>query len=192
MDKDSPYAKYNIRQINTYICQNRAEDTPKMLKHANNMAAQQIVAFSLFSCLHPNYNHFAYKLALEVADTLNNSKQKDVKSLRCAAYDPVDHHVADEDIKWIQYHLFDTMGSNSYDWFPTALCNWFSPDYNDANSFSEVAQREFGFPSGMTELEYHAFVQQHEFQGSEFNFYYIGEVSEMRRKAKIKAGPDNL
>ena len=83
------------------------------------------------------------------------------------------------------------MGSNSYEWFPTALCNWFSPDYNDANSFSKVAQQEFGFPSGMTELEYQAFIQQHELLDSEFNFYNIGEVSEMRRKAKAEAGLDD-
>ena len=44
----------------------------------------------------------------------------------------------------------------------------------------------------MTEQEYDALVSQHKCLDLEFNIYNIGEVSEMRRKAKAEAGPDNL
>ena len=127
-DGKSPFEKFNVRQINTYIRQNREEDMPKVLAHAEHLSAQQIVGFSPLAVTHPDYDHFAYKMALEVADQLSNStyakqkktsyivEQKSPDWLKRNHYDPVDHHVSDEDIKWMQYHLFDTMGSNAYDW----------------------------------------------------------------------------
>ena len=64
--------------------------------------------------------------------------------------------------------------------------------FNDANSFSEVAQQEFGFPSGMSKEDFDTFVRDNELLDSEFKIYDIGEVSEMCRKAKAEAGPDNM
>ena len=78
------------------------------------------------------------------------------------------------DIKWIQYHLFDTMGSNAWEWAPEYVCNWFSPNYNDGNSFSETAkEEEFGFPETMTKEDFDTYVCNNEMCDSALKIFAL-------------------
>ena len=79
-------------------------------------------------------------------------------------YKPVDHYIRDEQIAHMLNHYYGIFkyGKNKIcEQVPQIVCNVFSPDFDNGNTFSQKAI-ELGFPTSMTKQEYHEFVKKHE------------------------------